>query len=566
MELANGGNNSNTQYGVEKLVGTNYKYWRMCIEAYLQGQDLWDLIAGIDAEIPADTPENAEPRRKWKIKCGKALFASRTSISKEFIDHVRDISSPKDVWETLERLFSKKNTVRLQLLENELAALTQGGMSISEYFLRVKSICVEISKLDADEKINEARLRRFLIRVLKKEYTPFVTSIQGWANQPSVEELESLLSNQEALPKQMAKNYDSEAVIFSKGKHIQKNTSTGNKNNKEGQSAGKTSGDNSQNPNIVKCYRCGKVGHIKKNCKVKLSKVNVASEHEDEDQLKWEQCFIIEVVEGGNNVTAKTIQVQAASNHEVHKEEWIIDSGCSHHVTGNDSLLSEVRQHKGERVIVTTDNSSYPVAKEGVVEIGMDDKSMVKLDDVFHVPGLKRNLVFISQIINSGKYVLFGPKDVKVLDNLKTISADVITSGEKKGSLFVMSAGEAYVKKTSQTESATIWHARLGHLGYQLLQQISCKKLVDGIPALQNVHEGVICQGCQFSKPHRLPFMKSPNRKSTMFELVHTYLMRPTKTLSYSGCRYVMVFVDDFSRYTWVKFLKEKSEALSKFF
>ena len=110
------------------------------MEAYLQGQDLWDLIAGIDAEIPEDTPENAEPRRKWKIKCGKALFASRTSISKEFIDHVRDISSPKDVWETLERLFSKKNTVRLQLLENELAALTQGGMSISEYFLRVKSI------------------------------------------------------------------------------------------------------------------------------------------------------------------------------------------------------------------------------------------------------------------------------------------------------------------------------------------------------------------------------------------------------------------------------------------
>ncbi|KAF2287872.1 hypothetical protein GH714_003053 [Hevea brasiliensis] len=317
MELANGGSSSSTQYSIEKLVGTNYKYWRMCMEAYLQGQDLWDLVEGVDVEIHADTLENSEPRRKWKIKCGKALFALRTSISKEFIDHVRDISSPKEVWETLER--------------------------------------------------------------------------------------------------------------------------------------------------------CGKIGHIKKNYRVKLSKANVARDKEDGDQLKWEQCFTVEVVEGRDNVTVESTQVQALFNHEICRDEWIIDSGCSHHVTRNDSLLSEVRQHKGERVIVTTDNSAYPVAKEGVVKIGMDDKSMVKLNDIFHVPGLKRNLVSVSQITNSGKYILFGPKDVKVLNNVKTISADVVTSGERKGSLFVMSAGEAYVKKTSQTENAAIWHARLGHLGYQLL-------------------------------------------------------------------------------------------------
>ena len=50
-------------------------------------------------------------------------------------------------------------------------------MSISEYFLRVKSICAEISETDADEKISEARLRRYLARGLRKEYGPFVTSI-----------------------------------------------------------------------------------------------------------------------------------------------------------------------------------------------------------------------------------------------------------------------------------------------------------------------------------------------------------------------------------------------------
>ena len=67
----------------------------------------------------------------------------------------------------------------------------------------MKNLCSEISELDAEEPVSEARLRRYLIRGLQKEFMPFVSSIQGWANQPTVIELENLLSNQEALIKQM---------------------------------------------------------------------------------------------------------------------------------------------------------------------------------------------------------------------------------------------------------------------------------------------------------------------------------------------------------------------------
>ena len=66
-------------------------------EAYLPEQDLWDLIEGDDTEILANTPQNAELRQKWKIKCEKAVFTLRTLISKEYIDHVRDLKSPKQV-------------------------------------------------------------------------------------------------------------------------------------------------------------------------------------------------------------------------------------------------------------------------------------------------------------------------------------------------------------------------------------------------------------------------------------------------------------------------------------
>lgn len=55
-------------------------------------------------------------------ECGNALFASRTSISKEYTDHVRDVNSPKQFWDVLEKIFAMKNMEKLQFLENELAA------------------------------------------------------------------------------------------------------------------------------------------------------------------------------------------------------------------------------------------------------------------------------------------------------------------------------------------------------------------------------------------------------------------------------------------------------------
>ncbi|KAK2998211.1 hypothetical protein RJ639_023475 [Escallonia herrerae] len=365
--------------------------------------------------------------------------------------------------------------------------------------------------LDVDEPVSEARLRRYLIRGLRKEYMLFVTFVQGWASQPSVEELENLFSNQEALAKQMSLQTESNDVLFSKENSKSKHFSEaigGNKN-------------------------VGESSHPEKNNQLRWKNLvdenaNVVTD-EASDQPKWEQCFSSAVAEAHANTSAT---FSAPVNYE---NEWIIDSGCSHHVTGNDSLFSELHQHNGDKVIITTDNSVHPVEKE------------------------------VPQITNSQKYVLFDPEDVKILDNVKNISDDVLVVGEKRDSLFVMFAVEAYVEKTSRNNGASIWHARFGHVGYQMLQQISSKKLIDGVLVIKDLPKGVVCQGCQYGKSHILPFKKSSNHKIISFELVHADLMGPTRTPSYSSFRYMMVIVDDFSRYSWVYFLNEKNKAFSKF-
>ena len=101
---------------IRRLNNQNYNTWSTYMESYLQGQDLWEIVASGETT----PPENAEALRKWKIKAGKALFAIKISIEEEMPEHIRHVSTPKAAWDTFSTLFSKNNDVRLQLLENEL--------------------------------------------------------------------------------------------------------------------------------------------------------------------------------------------------------------------------------------------------------------------------------------------------------------------------------------------------------------------------------------------------------------------------------------------------------------
>ena len=60
------------------------------MESYLQGQDLWEIVAGNETT----PPQNAKALRKWKIKVRKALFAINTSIEEEMLEHIRNVNTP----------------------------------------------------------------------------------------------------------------------------------------------------------------------------------------------------------------------------------------------------------------------------------------------------------------------------------------------------------------------------------------------------------------------------------------------------------------------------------------
>ena len=136
-------------------------------------------------------------------------------------------------------------------------------------------------------------------------------------------------------------------------------------------------------------------------------------------------------------------------------------------------------------MVVIANNSRLPIAHIGKTTIvPRYSPNEVPLQGVYHVPGMKKNLLSLAQLTSSGHYVLFGPQDVKVYEDLK-IAGTPTMEGQKLESVYVMSAESAYVDKTRKNETADLWYARLGYVDYHKLKVMMKKSMLRGLPQLE---------------------------------------------------------------------------------
>ena len=117
----------------------------------------------------------------------------------------------------------------------------------------------------------------------------------------------------------------------------------------------------------------------------------------------------------------------------------------------------------------------------------------------------------------------------------------------------------------SKIDDSWLWHCRVAHINIHHLNHLVKKDLVIGLPKL-NLEKNKLCEACQKGKQVKNCF-QSKNVVSTSkpLELLHIDLFGPSKTMGFGGNYYVLVIIDDYSRFTWTLFLKTKSEAFDAF-
>ncbi|WVZ64034.1 hypothetical protein U9M48_013613 [Paspalum notatum var. saurae] len=218
------------------------------------------------------------------------------------------------------------------------------------------------------------------------------------------------------------------------------------------------------------------------------------------------------------------------------EDVWIMDSGCSRHMTGHRNL----NPVSTKEYITFEDNGQGKVM--GVGSISLSAK--LSLREVAFVRNLGFNLVSVSQLLDEGFEVRFKKGACCVLDAEEILVCSLLPFGL----VFRvdLTSVSAPARRLVASPSADIWNS----MG-----------LIRGLPKLR-AKKDFICHPCRHGKmvaASHIPV--SQVMTSYPGELLHMDTVGPAQVASVSGKWYVLVVVDDFSRFSWVFFMEFKDEA-----
>ncbi|GKA64146.1 retrovirus-related pol polyprotein from transposon TNT 1-94 [Tanacetum coccineum] len=236
---------------------------------------------------------------------------------------------------------------------------------------------------------------------------------------------------------------------------------------------------------------------------------------------------------------------------------WYLDSGCSKHMTGNRSqLMNFVSKFLG-----TVRFGNDQIAR--IMGYGDYQLGNVIISRVYYVEGLGHNLFSVGQFCDADLEVAFW-KNTCFIRNLEGVD---LLSGSRDTNLYTISLDDmlksspiCLLSKASKTKS-WLWHRRLSHLNFGTLNKLAKDGLARGIPRLK-FQKDHLCSACALGKSKKSSHQpKAEDTNQEKLYLLHMDLCGLMRVTSINRKRYILVIVDDYSRFTWVRFLRSKDEA-----
>nr|GEW90662.1 retrovirus-related Pol polyprotein from transposon TNT 1-94 [Tanacetum cinerariifolium] len=309
--------------------------------------------------------------------------------------------------------------------------------------------------------------------------------------------------------------------------------------------------DDNNSKSDRKHFRCSNPNHLIGECpkppKDKNQRAFVGgswsdSSEEDDEKVINETCLVAQA------------SSEMCLGVDLEHDEWIKDSGCSKHMTGNRKLFLSYKAYNRGNVIFGSNLHG------NIIGNGTISNDSLKIENVEHVDNLGFNLLSIGKICDNKCRVTFSEYDSEI-----TKDGKVIGRGIRKKGLYVMKLGNKprdQICLATIEENFTLWHRRLGHTNMRLIQLLASKELVRNLPKLK--FDQNFCDACKMGKQaHASHKAKNIVSMTRCLDLLRMDLFGPSR--SYGENRYTLVIVDDYSRYTWTRFLTDKIEAFDQF-
>lgn len=139
---------------------------------------------------------------------------------------------------------------------------------------------------------------------------------------------------------------------------------------------------------------------------------------------------------------------------------------------------------------------------------------------------------------------------------------DVFTLGFRVDTLYQVGGSPLGAMSGDKSLQSELWHRRFAHLHYKVLPDV--RLMVTGMPEFKVEHEGV-CPGYAEGKLTRGPFPSSNSKSTDILQLIHSDISGIMPVNSLGAYLYYLTFMDDYSRKTWIYFLKKNAEVFTWF-
>ncbi|GJW72146.1 ribonuclease H-like domain-containing protein [Tanacetum coccineum] len=215
---------------------------------------------------------------------------------------------------------------------------------------------------------------------------------------------------------------------------------------------------------------------------------------------------------------------------------FIVDSGCSKHMTGNLKLLTNFV----EKFLGTVKFGNDQIAP--ILGYGDLVQGTITIKRVYYVEGLNHNLFSVGQFCDADLEVAFRKSTCYIRD----LKGNDLLTGSRGTDLYSISLQDSttpnpiclMAKATSS--QAWLWHRRLSHLNFDTINLLSKNNIVNGLPKLKFVKDH-LCSSCELGKAKRKSFhTKTTPSSKRRLQLLHMDLCGPMRVESINGKKYVL--------------------------
>jgi hypothetical protein len=500
----------------------------------LMKDGLWSIVNGTEV-VPAG---EGERRAKFLARRDRALATIVLSVDPSLLYLIGDPEDPIVVWKKLADQFQKKTWVNKLQLRRKLHSLRlKEGDCVQEHVKAMTEVFDALSVVG--DPIKEEDRVVFLLASLPESYDMLVTALEANAEVPQMEVV-------------------TERLLHEERKLKDRSTADDTSGSGEKGMLGKHRTQKRKGP---KCYHCGKIGHIQRNCSELHS-----SERKSHKSTKANHSEVRHR-DAGSSDSEDTGLMASHALSVSQKEGWIVDSGATSHMCKDRSSFTELHTLEEPLDVKLGDGHSLKATDKGTVILNMrlpnGKTRKCKLNNVLYVPSLSCNLLSVSKATQYSKVTKFGKVACHILDSNRKL----IARATKIGSLYHLDVETTpeMASVADKQEKEAIWHRRFGHLGTNSLQKLAREQLVNSFDYSAEKKVS-FCESCVQGKHHKSTFPTNKTKRAREpLDLVHSDVCGKLNGKSLSGAEYFLTFIDDKTRYVWVYILKRKAEVFTRF-